>query len=237
VVRHRQIDFAGGALVFPGGKVDAADGDPALRARIDAPAGLAAADLALRVAGVRETFEEAGVLLAREQDSGNFPDAARMAALGSRHRDALHDGATTIGAIAAAEGLRLACDRLVPFAHWITPHGQRRRFDTHFFVIEAPGGDAAVHDGGESVDSLWIRPAEALAAAEAGQRTIVFPTRLNLGKLARSDTTAAAIATARATPVVRVLPKVKTVAGGRIIRIPREADYGGEEFHVAYSAA
>jgi 8-oxo-dGTP pyrophosphatase MutT (NUDIX family) len=233
VVRHREIDFASGALVFPGGKVDPGDDEPALQGGGD----LAPAALAFRIAAIRETFEEAGVLLARPRGGTDLIDAGRQERIAQRYRDPLHDGAITMREIVAAEDLELACDLLVPFAHWVTPEEQRRRFDTHFFLAAAPEQVAARHDGTESVDSLWIRPADAVADGQAGRRTVIFPTRMNLAKLGRNDNVQAALETARNSAVVTVLPKVRKVEGGRLMQIPLEAGYGVSEVLVNYAGA
>ena len=200
VVRHHQIDFASGALVFPGGRVEPADGV------------LAGGDPhgAFRVAAIRETWEECGVLLACP---GVVPPAEGEFAAMLRGRGLVPD-------IAA----------LAHFAHWITPIAVPKRFDTQFFLAAAPADQDAVHDGGEAVDSVWIRPADALAAGEAGTRKLVFPTRMNLTKLARSHSVAEAFAAARAKPVVTVQPVQRNTPEGRWLRLPIEADYGGEEF-------
>ena len=223
VVRHREIDFASGALVFPGGKVDPGDADPALCSRCG---GIPEDRMAFLVAAIRETFEEAGILLARPHGGDRVIDPERHERIAEKYRAALDVGDIVIRDIVEAEDLDLACDLLVPFAHWITPEWQRRRFDTHFFVAHAPERLLAMHDGTESVDSVWINPAQALADAEAKRRTVVFPTRMNLGKLGRSATAEDAVAAARATPVVTVLPTVEEVDGGRFIRIPEAAGYG-----------
>jgi len=234
VVRHREIDFASGALVFPGGKVDPGDEDPALGGGGE---DLASAALAFRVAAIRETFEEAGVLLARPRGDTNLIDGQRLDRIARRYREPLHDGAVTMREIVEAEDLELACDLLVPFAHWVTPEGQRRRFDTHFFLAAAPDQMTARHDGTESVDSVWIRPATALADAEAGRRTVIFPTRMNLGKLDHDNNVQAALETARGADVVTVMPTVRKTDGGRIMQIPLEAGYGVSEVLVRYGGA
>jgi len=225
VQRHHQIDFASSALVFPGGKVDPADRDPALRARCAGAEGLADEALAYRVAAVRETFEESGVLVARPRGSDALVPAGRAAEIEARWRGPLNANETTIGAIAAAEGLVLALDALVLFAHWITPEFMPKRFDTHFYLVAVPRDQAAAHDGGESVDSLWIAPDRALADATAGRLSIIFPTRMQLAKLARAGSVADALARARAARVVPVLPTVGKGAAGPVLRIPVEADY------------
>lgn len=200
VVRHHQIDFASGALVFPGGRVEAAD---AVLAGGDATA-------AFRIAAIRETWEECGILLATP--------GTPLAAEGE------------FAAMLAERGLVPDATCLAHFAHWITPIPVPKRFDTHFFLAAAPADQDALHDGHEAVDSVWIRPVDALAEAEAGTKKIVFPTRMNLNKLARSNSVAEAFAAARAKPVVTVQPIQRDTPEGRYLRIPIEADYDGEEF-------
>ena len=239
VVRHQAIAFAGGALVFPGGRVEESDHE--LAASRDAcpnPEGLDAAALAFRVAAIRETFEECGVLFARAVGSPDVIDAPTLKRLEDQHRAALNAGSIGFDAVLGSEGLLPAPDLLVHFAHWITPTSQPKRYDTQFFLAEAPAAHLAVHDGGEAVESLWITPARALADTEAGIYKLVFATAKNLEKLGRSKTAAEAIAAARASTVVTVQPKgIKLEDGRRLMRIPEEAGYGGSEFIVDYMPA
>ncbi len=214
VVRHHQIDFASGALVFPGGRMEPADAEIV--------AALADPLAPFKVAAIREAFEECGVLLARADGEDGFVPAARAAAL---------DRAAPFADLMAREQLAPALDALVPFAHWITPDFVPKRFDTHFFLALAPADQALVHDGREAVDSVWISPRQALA--EHGKRfKLLFPTHRNLWKLAAHADAASALAAARATPVVTVQPERVTVDGGPGLRIPAEAGYGGEAFSV-----
>jgi 8-oxo-dGTP pyrophosphatase MutT (NUDIX family) len=231
VVRHREIDFASGALVFPGGKVDAEDASADWTGlAADAPA---APERSFLVAAGRETFEEAGLVLARHRGSAELIDAAAADRLVETHRARLLKGETSFAEIIRGEGLALALDMMVPFAHWITPEPMAKRFDTHFFLVAAPVSQLGAHDGAESVEGLWIAPSQALAEAEAGTRTLVFATRMNLVKLARYRTVAEAVAATRdAGPVVTVLPKVKKTPEGRWLQIPAEADYGVTEVFV-----
>ncbi len=229
VVRHQAIEFASGALVFPGGRVD--PGDRAVAGTLPGGAGAAPEAGALRIAAIRETFEESGVLLARPRGVPGLVDAARLAAIGAAHRAALCCGRRAFAEVLAAEDLVPATDRLVHFAHWITPPSRPKRFDTHFFLADAPPDQLAVHDGGESVESLWVRPAQALAETDAGLRRLVFATRLNLMKLAGYATARDALAAARAAPVVTVRPQgVQTPDGQRMLRVPLAAGYGAELF-------
>jgi 8-oxo-dGTP pyrophosphatase MutT (NUDIX family) len=194
VVRHRQIEFASGALVFPGGKVEPED--LALAGGDD--------DKAARIAAIRETHEECGVLLA---PGGSLVD-------------------WLAGDVTPALGA------LVPFAHWITPPILPKRFDTRFYIVEAPEGQTAVHDGGEAVDSIWIEPAHGLAEAAAGRFTLVLPTRLNLELLGQSATAAEAISAARARRVTPIEPIATKTATGYRLAIPADAGYGASEYEV-----
>jgi 8-oxo-dGTP pyrophosphatase MutT (NUDIX family) len=237
VVRHHAIEFAAGALVFPGGRVEESDydlaaGDCPNPDRLDTDA------LAFRVAAIRETFEECGVLLARPVGSDRLIDAETLRRLEDQHRGALNAGSIGFDAVLGSEGLQPAPDLLVHFAHWITPAHQPKRYDTHFFLAEAPSEHLAVHDGGEAVDSIWITPADALAGTEAGQYKLVFATAKNLEKLGRASSVAAAMKAASGATVVTVQPRGTKLEGSkRLMRIPVEADYGGSEFIVDFVPA
>ncbi|MGE3303166.1 MAG: NUDIX hydrolase [Hyphomonadaceae bacterium] len=228
VTRHHQIDFATGALVFPGGKRAAEDSDPAWLEHVDASGDLSPDELSLRIAGVREAFEESGVLLARlagRRGAGApFAPAQACAALSDR-RDAVASGAQPFLPLVREAGLVLALDALVRYAHWVTPEFVPKRFDTHFFIAEAPADQAAACDGREAVEAVWIEPAQALAEGQAGQRQIIFPTRLNLQRLSESPSAAAAMAASRARRIVTVMPRVIEDNGARYLSIPEEAGY------------
>jgi 8-oxo-dGTP pyrophosphatase MutT (NUDIX family) len=230
VVRHHQIDFASGAIVFPGGSLDDSDRDPRVRAVADGASGLDDETLAVRVAALRESFEECGVLYARDPATGRIIDGGRAKFLGEKYREPLETNEIGVADMAEAEGLRLALDEMTPFAHWITPDHMRKRFSTHFFVARAPDDHALLHDGSEAVDSVWIKPADALSQAEAGKLTMIFATRLNLARVGQSATVADAIAKAATDKIVTVQPTVRKSDAGRILTIPVEAGYGGPDF-------
>jgi 8-oxo-dGTP pyrophosphatase MutT (NUDIX family) len=237
VVRNHAIDFAGGALVFPGGRVEESDQELADRPQdCPNPESLSTDALAFRIAAIRETFEECGVLLARPHGSQDLIDAATLKRLEDQHRAALNAGSIGFDAVLGSEGLLPAPDLLVHFAHWITPAHQPKRYDTHFFLAEAPEAHLAVHDGQEAVESIWITPAQALADTTTGK--LVFATAKNLEKLGRSRTVDEAMSAARAAKVVTVQPKGTKLEGGkRLLRIPEEAGYGGSEFIVNFAPA
>ena len=167
IKRHQKMGFAAGALVFPGGRLDQADGDESCLRFCTGGDTLDAAERAMRVCAIRETFEESGILLAHDGDAPELLSGERARELQARYRDKMNRGETGIWDMAAAENLKLACGNLTPFAHWITPEGLPRRYDTHFYLIAAPEEQAASHDTVESVASTWTTPAQALADADA----------------------------------------------------------------------
>jgi len=134
--------------------------------------------------------------------------------------------------LVAATGGKLPLGALAHFGHWITPEGPPKRFDTHFFLAEAPAGQEATCDGGETVALEWVTPCDVLARAADGDLSILFPTRMNLKRLAESETVAEAIAAARARPRFTVMPRPERREGGTAVVIPAEAGYGvTEHFH------
>jgi 8-oxo-dGTP pyrophosphatase MutT (NUDIX family) len=233
MVRHHQIEFNSGALVFPGGSVDTTDREIAARPELYSGGELDAEALGFRIAGIRETFEESGILLARPQGTGELIDAGQARQIEAAHRAALCEGKTTFLDIVASNDLVLALDALVPYAHWITPEGMPKRFDTWFFLAAAPPDQLGAHDGRESTDSIWVSPREALAGGDSGRFKLPFPTTRNLIRLGKQAAVAEALADARDMDIVTVMPVMtKTANGGRQLRIPREAGYDGEVFEV-----
>ena len=233
MVRHHQIEFNSGALVFPGGSIEA--GDKAILDRAELHSGgerLDAADLSFRIAAIRETFEESGILLARRKRSTALIDATSAGAIAAAHRSALNERKTSFLDVLAANELSLALDTLIPYAHWITPEGMPKRFDTWFFLAAAPPDQLGAHDGLESTDSIWVSPREALEGGESGRFKLPFPTTRNLIKLGRQPFVAAALEEASGKPVVTVMPVMTRINGGRQLVIPREAGYDGEVFEV-----
>ena len=223
--RHDAAGFAAGAAVFPGGKLDA---DDDARAKANGAAGDP-----FRIAVIRETFEESGILLARRAVGGATLSGEELAELVARQASV-----ADFGAFVDRAELRLATDLLVPFAHWITPVDQPKRYDTRFFLAPAPAGQTAQHDGHEAVEVHWLTPEDAFAAARDRRIKLVMATRLNLLKLGRSKTVAEAIEVAHRSEIVTVQPELVQTAEGPAFRIPAEADYGVTDVLVSsYSRA
>jgi 8-oxo-dGTP pyrophosphatase MutT (NUDIX family) len=227
--------FAGGAYVFPGGSLDDGDRDPAMwaqcRGRSDEEAsqhlGIDSGGLAFYVAAVRECFEEAGILLA-VTSTGRFPafDGGEAEQRFVEHRRRLNAGTMGLLSICESEGLVLALDRIEYFSHWITPVGPPRRFDTRFFVAVAPPAQSAVHDEGETVDSIWIEPAAALARHLAGELDLMFPTIKNLEAISKFDRAEALLqAASRASAIPGMLPRVSVEGEGMRILLPGDPGY------------
>ncbi|MBC9882389.1 NUDIX domain-containing protein [Bradyrhizobium sp. INPA01-394B] len=233
MVRHHQIEFNSGALVFPGGSVDASDNEIVARPEFySGGEGLSEAERGFRIAAIRETFEESGILLARSKDSGSPVDAKRAGEIADAHRVALNEHKTSFLSILADNGLQLALDTLVPYAHWITPEGMPKRFDTWFFLAAAPPDQLGLHDGRESTDSIWLSAREAVAGGESGRFKLPFPTTRNLIRLAKQPTVKSALDHAKGMSIVTVMPVMTKTDTGRQLRIPREAGYDGEVFEV-----
>ena len=232
MVRHYEIDFNSGALVFPGGSVDKGDKEIIATPELySGGEGLDETTLSFRIAAIRETFEESGILLARPKGSKALVDAKRASEIEAAHRADLCDSKISFLEVIEASGLVLALDALVPYAHWITPEGMPKRFDTWFFLAAAPPEQAGAHDGKESTDSIWVSPREAVAGGESGRFKLPFPTTRNLIRLGKQASVQTALDDSRGRPIVTVMPVMtKTADGSRQLRIPREAGYDGEVF-------
>ena len=233
MVRHYEIDFNSGALVFPGGSVDKGDKEiiatPALYSGGEE---LDEVTLSFRIAAIRETFEESGILLARPSGSNALVEARRASEIEAAHRADLCDGKISFLKVLADNGMVLALDELMPYAHWITPAGMPKRFDTWFFLAGAPPEQLGAHDGKESTDSIWVSPREALEGGESGRFKLPFPTTRNLIKLGKQDSVRAAMDDSRGKSIVTVTPVMTKTSTGRQLRIPLEAGYDGDVFDV-----
>lgn len=232
--------FARSQYVFPGGKVDDADhGDvfePICDGLDDGPAseqlGIEHGGLAWLVAAIRECFEEAGVLLARPVDGDDVirfddPEVARRFN-DARHQ--VHDGSLSLADLCERERLMLLVDRMHLVDHWITPVGERRRFDTRFFIARAPEAQEPLHDDSETIASLWVRPADALRMYEAGELQMFPPTVVSLEFLQPHATAAAAMTAAAAVGIPEpVLPKILLDREGTVAGILRAADDGYDD--------
>jgi 8-oxo-dGTP pyrophosphatase MutT (NUDIX family) len=214
--RNLNSDFVGGAYVFPGGRVDESDAgpdaqrlaygltDPEASQRLALESG----GLAYYVACLRELFEEAGLLIACD-DRGEPVrlDDETVGRLALSRRE-VNAGTLDFVAMMAREEFLLDLRGLEYVAHWVTPVGPPRRFDTRFFVARAPRDQVATHDAGETVADQWIRPIDALDAHARGELQMIFPTIRNLEAIAHFATADEVLAYARALDIVRVAPRI-----------------------------
>jgi 8-oxo-dGTP pyrophosphatase MutT (NUDIX family) len=211
VQRAREMRFAGGAAVFPGGRIDPADH---VLAGIVAPG--ADPDItAARIAGIRETLEETGLAIALRS-----PVSAAEAA--EARRRLIAEGA--LAPVLERFGWSLDLDRLVPFARWCPMVD--RAFDARFFLTDLGTGAVEVAvDATENTRLFWASATEALRLADAGEIEIIFPTRRNLERLALFDSFAAACTQAEAIPVRMITPRAVERDGERWLTIPEGHGY------------
>jgi len=226
VKRHGLSDVLGGAYVFPGGKVDRADADPEVLAKLGAPlerlrSALAEPELdaataaGFFVAACRETFEEAGVLLARGAGAQHV-DLAR-----TREREGL-----VFGENLSRLGLRLDWDSIVPWARWITPRVPallNKRFDARFFLAQVPNDQQARHDDHEATESFWLRPRTVLEGYWAGEFSLAPAQIMSMVALARHASVAEAFAVARARRPPVIQPEPFAHEGVRAVAFPGDA--------------
>ena len=216
VRRVIQSDFMPNVFVFPGGSVAQDDRTTELAEDVCAPPvalsladpeGYTALGKGVRAAAIRELFEEAGILLAYH-DEGMLPINDENAAHFDAYRQGFHQRHGSLVTMARAEDLLLATDRLSYFAHWITPEGMPKRFDTHFFLTTAPAEQQADHDHLETSEGIWIAPADALARFERKEFPLVFATIYQLRELAAFGSVKEALETTATKHVPTRIPKL-----------------------------
>jgi 8-oxo-dGTP pyrophosphatase MutT (NUDIX family) len=231
VRRSDSIAFMGGAHVFPGGRVDAADRIDGTRVMIDGAETAARMPdvsvdeaIAHHVAALRELFEEAGVLLARHDGRIIAIDghsSERFAA----HRHNLLAGTASFADIVHAEDVRLALDELTYFAHWVTPEIEIKRFDTRFFIARAPEGQTPVHDDGETIHSEWLDPVDAIERSRKEEIALPPPTWTTLSTLAKFRSIDEVVQWARQKPIPRVQPGFLTRGDETLLLYPGDPLY------------
>lgn len=235
VRRNRRASFMANAYVYPGGALDPEDQDLALEAHTH---GLTPAEAVTRLgeetspthafglflAGVRETFEEAGFLLARAHDADHYIDldTGRFEQL----RASMRAGDIGLLDLAITESLRYDLSSMHLFARWITPYFETRRFDARFFLVEAPAHQTPVHDAEETVASEWMRPADAIDAYHRQELLLSPPTLATLSQLSHFDTVASAQAFAAGHQPAICLPHFFMGEDQRtILTLPGDPEY------------
>jgi len=204
--RTTSMAFAAGMHVYPGGAVEPSDSDVPVAGHADlaqvAARTFSSDPVAMLVAAARETFEECGVLLAVGADGAPAVVDDELEA----DRAALDAGELTFAAVLERRALLVDDSAIVPFAHWVTPEVEDRRFDTRFFMAVQPAGQGAAYIAGESDRSAWWRPADALAASAEGRMAMLPPTASTLAFLAGHRNASAALAAGAAVEVAPILP-------------------------------
>ena len=209
--RTNGMPFAGGMTAYPGGGVDDRDGDVDIAWTGPTPEQWGTAfgcdariARELVCAAVRETFEEAGVLLAGPDAASVVPDVSGDD--WEEQRQALLSRELSLSELLAGRGLALRSDLLRPFAHWITPPVEPRRYDTKFFAAALPVGQDARHVSGEADEASWLPPSAALAEFSAGTRPMLPPTIHTLSQLEPFPDVAAALAGSPPEPLRPISP-------------------------------
>ena len=241
--RHRAQSFMAGAFVFPGGALDEEDADPGLASFI---AGLTVDQAAnnlqedaispkiafsLYMAAIRETFEEAGILLAYSSDGNplQYPDEQTAERL-SLARRALHKKELSLRQLAQQENIRFAFDLLTPFAHWMTPDIEKKRFDTRFFLTRIPPGQIPLHDAVEMTESRWLTPAAAVAAHHNQEIRLMPPTLRSLEDISGIGDTASLVRSVQHKKIYPILPQARKIDGELQLLLPHDPDYSIEGF-------
>jgi 8-oxo-dGTP pyrophosphatase MutT (NUDIX family) len=228
--RPIRSEFAADVFVFPGGKVDPPDRDPALGPFIHGhPApedndGDSDGWWSTRVAAIRELYEEAGVALLRRADNGlvRFDDEALEL---DWWRERLQHGQATLLDMVKSLRLLLSVDRLHPFSRWITPETFPRRYDTRFFVAWLPKGQEPVRDPHETAEGVWISPEEALAAYRAGSFPLVFATERNLERMRKYRSIDEMVSSTILTELEPVMPRVVQHGTETAFLVPGDEGY------------
>jgi len=229
--------FAGGMTVFPGGGVDGRDSAaiPGAAWAGPRPSWWArrfgcdeALAQALVCAAVRETFEESGVLLAGPDKASVVDDAARHHVA----RAALVARELSMAQFLADARLVLRADLLRPWANWVTPEGEPRRYDTRFLLAVLPPGQHADAVTTEAVDAVWQSPAAALADWQAGRRWLLPPTWYTLSELAEHDTVAALLAASDHRTIEKIMPRVVRDPDGLRVVLPGDPRYDAAAAHL-----
>jgi 8-oxo-dGTP pyrophosphatase MutT (NUDIX family) len=224
VERHKKSAFLGGAIVFPGGKLDAADADEAWAERANEPDGrgaVIAADKAqlraLAIAACRESLEEAAIL---PVEGGSLAHAELLGL-----RDRVAKGQERLADFLTARALRLDLAALRPLSRWITPVAETRRFDTRFFIARAPEGQDGAHDEHETMASFWAHPADLLARFAAGTVELAPPTHRTIELLAAAGSTDAALAAAERACLDPICPELVQAGSTFALVLPGDPEH------------
>lgn len=248
VLRHSKSKFVPGYYVYPGGRLDEDDYSSEIESfctgidnkkaqRLIKDAFPSEKALGAWVAGIRETFEEVGLLLAYEEDGSLISlNSEERKEKFSAYRRSLYEGKIKLKDILKEEGLTLAADRLHYFSHWITPELLPLRYDVRFFITEMPENQVVMHDGVELIKHVWISPQDALHEYEEERVDMVLPTVMTLVELSKYRTVGDVILSTYNKDIPAILTKmnrlddgfVEVMPDGRVI-ICRHPEYPEED--------
>ena len=233
--RNKNQSFMGGAFVFPGGALDSADCDPSLSGY---SSGLSPDKAALLLneteittdrafglffTAIRETFEESGVLLA--DIDGNLKKPENKNGFFSKYRKMLHEGSATLKDFAEKENIRYNLNLLMPYARWITPEVEGKRFDTRFFIAKTPDDQKPSHDSIELVDSLWLTPAEALEKQRKKEILLMPPTLKTIEELSVYSDSEQLFSPTGVRKITPILPQTFQTENGFGVKLPCDPEY------------
>jgi len=236
VKRHPDMRFAGGAYVFPGGKLDPADraleeddqknACPNISSEINQDVSpnirpdISPEFSGLRYAALREVFEETGLIIGTH--NGQAIGEAQRKAIDKTYRSSVLDGSISLAQFLQKTGVTLDMKDCFPFAHWITPKNYSMRFDTRFFLCAAPDGQMPSPDGHEITDVEWMYP---MALVEESDGLLMFPTMMNLKQLGQARSVSEAIKSLKNKKITTVTPEVVKGEKTRFRKIPETAGY------------
>ena len=241
--RHARQSFMAKAFVYPGGQLDNADCDPELAAVAGNMTAEAAKEslnetdishakaLGLFFTAVRETFEESGILLARLTSGRqlDFVDKETRQRF-ARYRAMILQQEMTLKDLAEKENLVFRLNDLIPYARWVTPVVEKKRFDTRFFLATMPPGQKPVHDSREMTETLWTEPGTALFKQKKGEILLMPPTLKTLEEMANQPSRADVYTHASSTPIQPNMPQVSAEGDSIVIKLPHDPDYNIAEF-------
>jgi 8-oxo-dGTP pyrophosphatase MutT (NUDIX family) len=235
--RHEKSSFMGGNFVYPGGRVDREDGSLELCSysrgitfedahRIFGRTLSPEESFAHWIAGIRELFEESGILLAYDHDGNPFKykneeDRQRFI----DYRDQLQKGKITICQIAKESNILLALDQLHYYAHWITPEARSERFDTLFFLARHPEGQEASYDQKETTEGIWTAPRKALEENSKGKMALSPPTLKTLEDFSRFETVEEVFDSLKEKNIQAILPILTKISNEPTILLPEDQEY------------
>jgi 8-oxo-dGTP pyrophosphatase MutT (NUDIX family) len=244
LMRRRQDQvFMGGAFVFPGGRLDEVDCEPELAAcglglspeaakvKLNEPGLPGAKALGLFFAAVRETYEEAGILLAASQNGNqiDFGDRETYRRFCS-YRSMIQGNKLSLSAMAQKENIQFTLDLFIPYSHWITPRLESRRFDTRFMLVRMPPGQKPIYDAIEMSDSLWLSPKKALEQHDLGKILLMPPTLKHVEELSKFSSSEELFAFASSQKIQTVLPQPFRTDSGVGIKLPYDPEYTIPEY-------